>query len=347
MDYGMLPPEINSARMYSGPGSASMHAAASAWDELATELGAAAVSYSSAISGLTTGWRGPSSESMAAAAVPYVAWLHSTAGQAEETANQARAAAGAYEAALAMTVPPPLIAANRAQLMSLIATNVLGQNAPAIAATEAQYGEMWAQDAAAMYGYAGSAAAASQVTPFTQPPPTTASNDSSGLTSPSSTSSAPSLSSVTSSLNALAIPARFATYPLTFLMRGLSFAKAGSAPAAAAASTVKAAGSSLAAGLTSLATPLTAASGPAASAAMGRAVSLGPLSVPTSWTTAGTVNPLAASFPPTSLSAAGVNGTAGVPPMMPIANMAGRTAAGAPSQYDMRPTVIPRSPSAG
>ena len=46
---------------------------------------------------------------------------------------------------------------------------------PAIAATEAQYAEMWAQDAAAMYAYAGSSASASQLTPFTEPPQTTSS----------------------------------------------------------------------------------------------------------------------------------------------------------------------------
>ncbi|MGH3632814.1 MAG: PPE family protein, partial [Mycobacterium sp.] len=71
--------------------------------------------------------------------------------------------------------PPPVVAANRAQLTALIATNVLGQNTPAIAATEAQYWEMWAQDAAAMYGYAGSSAAASQLTPFAAPQSTTTS----------------------------------------------------------------------------------------------------------------------------------------------------------------------------
>lgn len=70
-------------------------------------------------------------------------------------------------------MPPPVIEANRAQLMALIATNVLGQNAPAIAATEAQYAEMWSQDAMAMYGYAGASAAATQLTPFTEPVQTT------------------------------------------------------------------------------------------------------------------------------------------------------------------------------
>ena len=72
-----------------------------------------------------------------------------------------------------MTVPPAVVAANRAQLAALVATNVIGQNTPAIAATEALYGEMWAQDAAAMDGYAGASAAASTATPFGSPPETT------------------------------------------------------------------------------------------------------------------------------------------------------------------------------
>ncbi|BCO35981.1 PPE family protein [Mycobacterium heckeshornense] len=171
MDFGALPPEINSARMYSGPGPESLLEAAVAWDGLAAELRSAAQSYGSTVSELTNGpWLGPSSATMAAAAAPYITWMGSTAGQAEETASHIKAAAAAYEAAFAATVPPPVIAANRAQLQALVATNFFGQNSPAIAATEAQYGEMWAQDAAAMYGYAGASSAASTVTPFTPPP---------------------------------------------------------------------------------------------------------------------------------------------------------------------------------
>jgi PPE family protein len=170
MDFGALPPEINSARMYAGPGSSPMLVAAAAWDTLAVELHSAAASYGSVIASLATqGWLGPSSISMAAAATPHATWLNTTAGQAEETAGKATAAAEAFHNAFAMTVPPPVIAANRTQLTALIATNFLGQNAPAIAATEARYGEMWAQDAGAMYNYAGSSAAAAQVTPFTAP----------------------------------------------------------------------------------------------------------------------------------------------------------------------------------
>jgi PPE-repeat protein len=72
-----------------------------------------------------------------------------------------------------MTVPPAEIAANRALLLMLVATNFFGQNTPAIMATEALYGEMWAQDAAAMYGYAGASLAASAMDPFTAPKETT------------------------------------------------------------------------------------------------------------------------------------------------------------------------------
>jgi PPE-repeat protein len=174
MDYGALPPEINSTRMYAGPGASSMLVAAAAWDGLAADLNSTAASYGSVISGLTDeSWQGVASTSMAAAAAPYVTWMSATAAQVEQVANQARAAAAAYEAAFAMTVPPTVVAANRAQLMALIATNFLGQNTAAILATEAHYGEMWAQDAAAMYTYAANSAAASTLTQFTAPKSTT------------------------------------------------------------------------------------------------------------------------------------------------------------------------------
>lgn len=173
MDFAALPPEVNSGRMYAGPGSGSLLAASAAWDELAVELHTAAASYRSVVTELTSGsWLGASSTKMAAAAAPYATWLTATAEQAELTGVQAKAAAAAHASAFAMTVPPPLIAANRAQLATLVATNFFGQNAPAIAATEAYYGVMWAQDAAAMYGYTAAAQAASEMAPFSVPPQT-------------------------------------------------------------------------------------------------------------------------------------------------------------------------------
>ena len=184
LDFALLPPEVNSGRMYSGPGPGPLLAASEAWDSLAAELGFAATGYGAALAELTSNtWVGPTSVAMMSAATPYISWLTSTGAQAEETANQARAAVAAYEAAFAMTVPPPVIAANRALLAALVATNFFGQNTPAIMMTEALYAEMWAQDAAAMYGYAGSSAAAMQVTPFAEPPKTTTDNGASNQAS--------------------------------------------------------------------------------------------------------------------------------------------------------------------
>jgi len=174
VDYGMLPPEINSARMYAGPGSSSLQAAASAWNGIAAELSSAATAHDQLITQLAgEEWMGPASASMASAAQQHVAWMSTVAAQAEQAAIQARLAAAAHEQAFAAHVPPPLIAANRAETAQLVQTNVLGQNTPAIAQLEAQYGEMWAQDSAAMYGYAGQSAAAAKVTPFASPTQTT------------------------------------------------------------------------------------------------------------------------------------------------------------------------------
>ena len=187
--------------MYTGPGPGPLLTAAAAWDGLAAGLSRTAADYGSVVADITTGsWRGPASAAVAAAAAPYVAWMGSSAAQVARTAAQAKAAAGAYEAAFAMTVPPPVIVANRAQLTSLVATNLLGQNTPAIAATEAQYAEMWAQDTAAMYGYAGSSAAAADLTSFPGPPQAT------NTAAETQTTLSQLMSSVPTTLQALAGP---------------------------------------------------------------------------------------------------------------------------------------------
>lgn len=168
--YVGLPPEINSARMYSGPGSESMLAAAAAWNAVSAEMRSAAIDYGSVIAALTSeSWFGPSSTKMSAAVAPFVEWLNTTAAQAEQAGTQANAAAAAYEAAFAATVPPAAVAANRTQLTNLLASNIFGQNAGLIAANEVQYGEMWAQDAAAMTNYSAASRAATEMTPFQQP----------------------------------------------------------------------------------------------------------------------------------------------------------------------------------
>jgi PPE-repeat protein len=373
MDFGALPPEINSGRMYLGPGSGPMLAAAAGWDKLSGELYSAAASYSSVISGLTEGsWRGPASVSMAAAAAPYVGWMNATAAQAEETANQARAAAAAFEATFAATVPPPIIAANRALLATLVATNFLGINTAAIMATEAHYGEMWAQDAAAMYGYAGSSAAAATLTPFTPPKqntnPTGLADQAAAVTNSTGTSTGTSSESVIqqimANINDALSPSTVnsgvsasANVVSSILSATALLRTVGDSAGTAAEGAVAALGN-VSAGLGRVASGLgsigAAQLGGAVSAGIGRAASVGALSVPSTW---GTLTS-ATSGAPKAILVSSVGGAEGLAGMAPPVSMAGGpigTAAGAGLRNKltkqpegttlrmlMRPSMLPR-----
>jgi PPE-repeat protein len=370
MDFGALPPEINSGRMYSGPGCGSMLAAAAAWDELAADLHSTAASYQSVIGDLTgAAWLGPSSASMAAAVTPYIEWMTTTAALCEQTAGNATAAAAAYEAAFAMTVPPPIIAANRALLMSLIATNILGQNTPAIAATEAHYGEMWAQDAGAMYEYAGASAAASALPPFTSPPPTT-NPVGTGIRTVMSTGSQ-LFSAVPNTLQQLALPLPAATQSLSLLSpvnlavasastaitstgmagsyAGLGFAAHYDSDSAGKMDAILArlvavpggSGTSALASLGSAELRAGSSAAPVWSAGVGRASSIGALSVPPSWAAATPAITLVAAAWPNTLAGVAPTVPAGSPENLLneplLASMALRGVGGAAPQG--RPTI--------
>jgi PPE-repeat protein len=97
---------------------------------------------------------------MLSTAAQYSGVLGAAAAQAQTTAAQAQAVANEFEAALAATVHPALVSANRNQLVQLVMSNLFGQNFPAIAAAEFDYEAMWAQDVAAMIGYHGGVSAA-------------------------------------------------------------------------------------------------------------------------------------------------------------------------------------------
>jgi PPE-repeat protein len=268
LDFGAFPPEINSGLMYAGPGSGPMLTASAAWVALADNLYLTAIAYGSAITDVQSFWLGPSAASMAAAATTYVSWISATAAQAEQTSAQAMAAVAAYEAAFAMTVPPVEIAANRALLLMLVATNFFGQNTPAIMATEALYAEMWAQDATAMYGYAGSASAASTLTSFTIPVETTNPGGLAGLsaavTQAAGTSAGTGVQTVSPLSSMLSAPLSSAAMPSA--MQGLASAATSSSSSTSplsslttltSSSTAVTAGTSLVSGAGSSASMLT------------------------------------------------------------------------------------------
>jgi hypothetical protein len=168
--FAWLPPEINSALIFAGPGAAPLLAAAAAWDGLAEDLASSASSFFSVTSDLANGsWQGASAAAMMAVATQYVSWLGAAAAQAEAASSQASSIAAAFETALAATVQPAVVAANRALVRALAATNWFGFNLPAIMDTEAAYEQMWAADVAAMFGYhADASAAIGQLAPWQQ-----------------------------------------------------------------------------------------------------------------------------------------------------------------------------------
>ncbi|MCV7199740.1 PPE family protein [Mycobacterium angelicum] len=343
--FGALPPEINSGRMYAGVGSGPLMAAAAAWDGLAHDLSATATGYSSVLSELTgMPWQGPASASMIGAVTPYVAWLNAMAGQAEQTGMQARAAAAAYEAAFTMTVPPPLITANRVLLMALVATNFFGQNTPAIAATEAEYAAFWAQDAAAMYEYAGASAAASVLTPFAPPPDTTNPENAAQLVvklTPLAPVKPPWFPIIPTSVwNTLVNTWGLSYFGIGIVQLATLFAQQvipDSAPAAAGAG---GAAVGLAPSLVS------AVSGPV-SAGLGEAEKIGPMSVPPSWSaTPATLTGATAEISETVLPAAATNGPGPLLPGAPLTG-GGRPNTFARRRYGRRFRVMSRPPAAG
>jgi PPE-repeat protein len=373
MDFVFLPPEVNSARMYGGPGSGALLAAAGSWDSLSAELGTTAQVYESVLFGLASlQWRGPTAEAMVASATPYMEWLHTAAEKATHTATQARFAAAAFELAHAMTVPPAAVAANRAQLAALIATNFFGQNTAAIAATEAQYAEYWAQDVTAMSGYAASSAEATQLTPFSSAPQNTnpdgvsaqqaavtqAVNNSSASNAVSQAASASGAESSdpTVASNSTFLDAAVAFFASTDNMANLeSFpqdiigveSSLGMIPAPAAVNEV----TPLAAApqLTGIASGVGGGAGLGnTTVALGRAGSIGSMSVPASWTapSGNPVTTLSSNRLPALTASEVPAGSGSAVPGLPGMRPASRATLVVP-RYGVRPTVMPRPPYAG
>ena len=318
IDFGALPPEVNSGRIYAGPGAESLTTAASSWQALASQLESVGAGYARVISELVErSWAGTASSAMASAAAHYIAWSEQAAAAAEHAAGQVRAAAAAFERAYTATVPPVLVAENRMLYRTMAAANVFGQFTAQIAAVEAEYADMWAQDAEAMYGYAATSSAATILTPFANPPGTTSaagvghtvasSSSPSALsqlvsatpahlqslaaagTSASTSADTTSVLSAFSDLNTLSSPANLgAGFARTFFGGGSfltgayrSAIQAKDLPKIAGEDAGRAAGGAAKAAKASAVAPL--GSVEPVSAALGRSAPVGGLSAPQSW----------------------------------------------------------------
>jgi PPE-repeat protein len=149
-----MPPELNTARLMAGAGEAPMVQAAAGWEALAVFLETQADELTGSLAALSSSWSGTASERAVSATMPMVAWLRTTASQAQKRAMQATSQASSYAMAMATTPPIPEIEENHITHAVLEATNFFGVNMVPIGVNEADYFiRMWNQAAFAMDAY--------------------------------------------------------------------------------------------------------------------------------------------------------------------------------------------------
>jgi PPE-repeat protein len=377
LDFAAIPPEITSSLIYSGASSAPLMAAAAAYANLGAEISTTATQWESVIS-LLTGeqWTGGGSAAAAAAAQPIIAYLTQTAATLEQASAQAMASAAAFEAAFAAVVPPPLVVANRTLQASLLPLAIIPMVAAEIAALDAEYAEMWAQDAAAMTAYQAASLAAGVLTPVTPLTSTTspaaaAAADSTALAADSTggtvqalagpVSNALTISNPISNPDLLSSIDNFLGTPsvLNAINGGVNtgaWFTMNAIPTAVSLGHTLGTVPSIPFALTDSVTPLAggmvpgtmvgSVSGAGASAALGEASAVGGLSVPAGWNAAAPAS-LASSTAP--LAGSGWTAAAEAEPVAAMPGMPGMAAAakgagayGGGPRYGFKPIVMPK-----
>lgn len=150
-----LPPEANHTAM-AGPGPGGTVTWATLMETLANELTmeASAKGYTTATT--AEQWIGISGAAMAASAVPEIAHLFGLAAHCHASAGVASGVALAYSDAFGSMIPSPVALSNRSTQAGLVASNVFGQNTPAINFLDGMYfGGFWPQNAGLRMGYGG------------------------------------------------------------------------------------------------------------------------------------------------------------------------------------------------
>ncbi|WP_151069066.1 PPE family protein, partial [Mycobacterium tuberculosis] len=139
MPFTLTPAHQISYQMYAGPGADSMRAASQQLRELAFSADTTADSLNDTLFDLDDTWIGGSSAFMTDAALRYLKWLSKHSKRLWQTANTIHHLANTYEDIRQRVVPPAAIEDNREEVRRLIASDITGENAPAIAELDEQY----------------------------------------------------------------------------------------------------------------------------------------------------------------------------------------------------------------
>ncbi|MBS4099915.1 PPE family protein [Tsukamurella paurometabola] len=171
MYFVALAPEINVGLLMSGAGPAPATAAAAAWASVAASVSARSAFLQSLLPRLAASWQAPETALMTRNVAIYLAHNEALRTQALLASTRHTKQAADYSAALAGMAQIPEIVANHVTHAVLQATNFLGVNTAAIAANEAQYAAMWAQNAGMMTTYLANSTANMTFEPFLPPKP--------------------------------------------------------------------------------------------------------------------------------------------------------------------------------
>jgi len=169
-DAAAHPPEVNYYTLIAGDHAASATAAAAGHQVLAQMLAAeiAAMGANTAATA-TAGWHGAGGTAMTMSATEFMAVMSLAVAWFEEASVSAGEIVSAYHLAETSMIPGPVCETNLTTTAALVASNILGQNTPAIVALVAEYQEFWIQNASVASTYQAAVSAALGV--LATPPP--------------------------------------------------------------------------------------------------------------------------------------------------------------------------------
>lgn len=169
--WGGYPPEVNSGRWELGTGPETWVAASAVWTSFAEIVATATASLMGEIATMTGATlTGMTSVSMLASSVPFFGWLAHMESTALMHSLACATVAQAWGQCTAGIIPLPVVNQNRITEAALQATNIFGQNSPAIAEMDREYAQFWTQDGASMMDY-DAAVSLATVPKMVMPPP--------------------------------------------------------------------------------------------------------------------------------------------------------------------------------
>jgi len=169
-DAAIYPPEVTYQIMATGDQGASLRDAAAGHqtvaDMLIAEMTAMGLNTTSTA---MVAWQGVGGAAMEMTAGQFIAMCEAVSAWCQQGSLEAAAVAEAHGMALAQMVPAEVCLENRAELATLVATNFLGVNTPAIGVNQATYTGYWITNATARSAY-GAVVTASNISTATPAP---------------------------------------------------------------------------------------------------------------------------------------------------------------------------------